>query len=136
MEVLTGVLRGMGYSIIPMIMSFLGACVFRIVWVYTVFEVWHTLDVLYISYPVSWALTAAAHLCTYFIVYKRLMKRVRAAEAVSSVDAERLSPLGDGTEPPSEELPDVFGAEAGDALAGPMDDVTEENTDENEYKTG
>lgn len=137
MEVLTGVLRGMGYSIIPMIMSFLGACVFRIVWVYTVFEVWHTLDVLYISYPVSWALTAAAHLCTYFIVYKRLMKRVRAAEAVSSVDAaERLSPLGDGAEPPSEELPDVFGAEAGDALAGPMDGVTEENTDENEYKTG
>lgn len=91
---------------------------------------------MYISYPVSWALTAAAHLCTYFIVYKWLMKRVRAAEAVSSVDAERLSPLGDGTEPPSEELPDVFGAEAGDALAGPMDDVTEENTDENEYKTG
>ena len=39
-------------------------------------------------------------------------------------------------ETPSEELSDVFGAEAGDALAGPMDDVTEENTDENEYKTG
>ena len=81
MEVLVGVLRGMGYSIVPMIVSFLGACVFRIVWVYTVFEVWNNLTVLYISYPVSWVLTSAAHLITYLVCYRKIMRKAAAGYA-------------------------------------------------------
>ena len=81
MEVLVGVLRGMGYSIVPMIVSFLGACVFRIVWVYTVFETWHFLWVLYVSYPVSWILTSAAHLITYLVCYRKIMRKAAAGYA-------------------------------------------------------
>ena len=81
MEVLVGVLRGMGYSIVPMLVSFLGACVFRIVWVYTVFEVWNNLTVLYISYPVSWVLTSAVHLITYLVCYRKIMRKAAAGYA-------------------------------------------------------
>lgn len=74
MEVLVGQMRGIGYSIIPMLVSLTGACLFRIVWVYTVFEHYRTLEVLFISYPVSWALTAAIHLLCYLIVRRKLPK--------------------------------------------------------------
>ena len=57
MDVMTGVLRGVGYSLLPMIVSLMGACVFRIFWVMTVFAANRTMDCLMVSYPVSWALT-------------------------------------------------------------------------------
>ena len=59
MDVMTGVLRGVGYSLLPMIVSLMGACVFRIFWVMTIFAANRTMDCLMISYPVSWALTFA-----------------------------------------------------------------------------
>lgn len=75
MEVVVGVLRGMGYSIMPMIVSLTGACLFRIVWIYSVFTKMHKLEVLYISYPISWILTTAAHLVCFFIVFNKLKKK-------------------------------------------------------------
>ena len=57
MDVMTGSLRGIGYSILPMVVSILGACVFRIVWVVTIFAASPTMTTLMLSYPVSWALT-------------------------------------------------------------------------------
>lgn len=57
MDVMTGSLRGIGYSLLPMVVSILGACVFRIVWVVTVFAARPTMQVLMLSYPVSWTLT-------------------------------------------------------------------------------
>ena len=79
MDMLVGSLRGMGKSIVPMIVSLLGACVFRIVWIYTVFNMtgkqpW----VLYLSYPISWALTAGTHFVCYLIVHKKLCARLKA----------------------------------------------------------
>lgn len=66
MEVASGAMRGFGKSIAPMIVSLLGSCVFRIVWVYTVFAANPTLPVLYISYPLSWIVTGAVHyLCCF-----------------------------------------------------------------------
>jgi Na+-driven multidrug efflux pump len=66
MEVASGAMRGFGKSIAPMIVSLLGSCVFRIVWVYTVFAANPTLPVLYISYPLSWTVTGAVHyLCCF-----------------------------------------------------------------------
>ena len=59
MDVMVGALRGIGYSLAPMIVSIIGACVFRILWVMTVFAAMPTLGVLMISYPVSWTLTFA-----------------------------------------------------------------------------
>ena len=96
MEVLVGVLRGMGYSIVPMIISFLGACVFRIVWVFTVFETWHFLWVLYVSYPVSWILTSAAHFLTYVVSYKKVMKKAACAQLNSQTAANGVSDFTDG----------------------------------------
>ncbi|MCM1192731.1 MAG: MATE family efflux transporter [Butyrivibrio sp.] len=72
MDVMVGGLRGMGYSIMPMIVSLTGACLFRVVWIYTVFRRYRTLECLYISYPISWALTFLVHLVCFIIVYRKL----------------------------------------------------------------
>lgn len=72
MDVLVGSMRGMGYSFVPMIVSLVGACGLRILWIFTVFQ-WHrSLFVLYLSYPITWILTALAHtVCWYKIIHKR-----------------------------------------------------------------
>ena len=52
MDVVAGSVRGLGYSILPMLVSFVGACLFRIFWIFTIFQWQHTLFNLYISYPI------------------------------------------------------------------------------------
>ena len=74
MDVLAGTIRGMGYSMLPMIVSLIGACVFRIIWIFTVFRVQHTLFILYASYPISWILTILAHFVCYLIVRKKVFR--------------------------------------------------------------
>lgn len=76
MDVIVGSIRGMGAAIAPMVVSLLGVCVFRVIWIYTVFQWSRTLDTLYISYPVSWGMTAIAHLICFFIVRKQLIKKL------------------------------------------------------------
>ena len=80
MDVVAGSVRGLGYSILPMLVSLVGACVFRIIWIFTVFQWQHTLFSLYISYPISWALTICAHLVCYFAVRRRVFPQKGAAE--------------------------------------------------------
>ena len=75
MDVIVGSIRGLGYGIMPMLVSLTGACLFRILWIYTVFQKVHTLQCLYLSYPISWALTFAVHLCCFLFVFQRLKKR-------------------------------------------------------------
>lgn len=75
MDMMVGCLRGMGYSVMPTVVSLLGACGSRIIWVYTVFALVPTLDILYLSYLASWALTAGVHLICYFCVRKRFIAR-------------------------------------------------------------
>lgn len=70
MDITTGSIRGMGKSFVPMIISLIGACGLRVVWVFTVFKVWNTQQSLYLSYPISWALTFAA-LFIYAVVVRR-----------------------------------------------------------------
>ena len=71
MEVLVGVLRGLGSSVIPMITSIVGACGLRLVWVATVFSVYHTPACLYISYPITWIITALFHFLFLMLVVRR-----------------------------------------------------------------
>lgn len=53
MDVMVGSMRGMGYSFLPMIVSLIGACGLRVVWIFTVFQ-WHrSLFTLYLSYPIT-----------------------------------------------------------------------------------
>lgn len=71
MDVLVGSLRGMGYSIMPMLVSLSGACLFRVIWIFTIFQMEHSLFILYISYPISWFLTAGIHGICYLVVRKK-----------------------------------------------------------------
>lgn len=73
MDVLVGSLRGMGKSILPMLVTILGVCGIRILWIYTVFAQHRTLTTLYISYPISWMVTAAIHLICYIVVVRKLV---------------------------------------------------------------
>ena len=76
MDVLVGSIRGLGYAVMPMIVSLLGACALRVVWIYTIFQWNRTLRTLYISYPVTWTVTALAHIICFMVVRKKLeMKR-------------------------------------------------------------
>lgn len=77
MEVMVGGQRGMGMSFIPMINALLGSCILRIVWISTVFAADPTLFTLYISYPISWAVTTLAHTVFYFVKLHSLKKKAR-----------------------------------------------------------
>ena len=71
MEVCCGSLRGLGYSVLPTVVSLTGACGLRVVWIFTVFAIDRSLWTLYLSYPVSWGLTALAHFICFLVVLKR-----------------------------------------------------------------
>lgn len=70
MDVCVGSLRGLGYSIMPMIVSLAGACGFRLIWIATVFSAYHTFETLFVSYPLSWALTSLTHIICFMVVKK------------------------------------------------------------------
>lgn len=82
MDVMTGVLRGLGSSLLPMIITVFNICVFRIVWIYTIWQVpqFHTLDMLYVTYPISWILTLTLLLVCYFITMRRRAREFGDAE--------------------------------------------------------
>ena len=54
--------RGLGDTLVPTIIVILGSCVFRIIWLYTVFAYFKTYESLYLLYTFSWAITAVAEL--------------------------------------------------------------------------
>ena len=75
MDVMVGALRGIGYSVAPMLVSLTGACGFRIFWIFTVFASNRSLETLYLSYPVSWALTFTAHIICYVFIRRKMTKK-------------------------------------------------------------
>lgn len=77
MDVMVGQLRGVGYSIMPMIVSLTGACLLRIVWILTVFAQDHDLTVLYMSYPVSWFVTFIIHFLCYMLVARKRVDKLK-----------------------------------------------------------
>ena len=79
MDVSCGALRGLGKGMVPMAVSLLGARAFRILWVYTVFAVQPTLPCLYISYPVSWVITWAAHTVCYLLIRRNMERKHQAS---------------------------------------------------------
>lgn len=81
MDVTVGVIRGLGYSVMPTIVSLLGVCGIRILWVATVFgmERFHFVETIYYSYPISWTITFLAHLLCYIYI----MHRIKVKNGVS-----------------------------------------------------
>ncbi len=74
MDVIVGSIRGIGYSVMPMLVSLVGACGVRILIVATIFRLpaFHTIQTVYWSYPISWSLTFLAHLCCFLWAMRRL----------------------------------------------------------------
>jgi len=76
MESIVGSLRGMGYTVFPMLVTLAGSCLLRIVWLQTVFRIeqFHTIETIYIIYPISWIVTEIAHLITFLVVRKKVYR--------------------------------------------------------------
>ena len=70
--------RGLGRSVAPTIMVILGSCVFRVIWIYTIFAYFHTITSLYLLYMFSWILTGVAEYIYFRITYKRNVLTARA----------------------------------------------------------
>lgn len=77
MEVFTGAIRGLGNTLAPMLISVICVCVFRVVWIFTIFRLpaFHSLESLYISYPISWVLCIICQFTAFNIIFKRKTKR-------------------------------------------------------------
>ena len=72
METVSGFLRGLGRSLLSTINSLIGACLFRILWIGFVFKAFPSLEMIYLSYPISWLLTAAMS----FIAGEKTLRRM------------------------------------------------------------
>ena len=79
MDVSTGALRGLGASVVPMVISVLGVCGLRIFWIYTVFQVYHTPECLFFSYTVSWIVTFLFQIAAFFLVCRKFPKEENPA---------------------------------------------------------
>lgn len=77
MDCMVGALRGLGYSVMPMIVSLLGACAFRMAWIFIFFQIerFHTIGTVYFAYPISWTLTLSVHVICFLVVRKKLEKK-------------------------------------------------------------
>lgn len=77
MDVATGLIRGLGSSLLPMIITVVGVCGMRICWIYTVFrsERYHSVQSLYISYAISWTLTFLTELAVFIVLYRKMTRR-------------------------------------------------------------
>lgn len=76
MDCIVGAIRGMGYAVAPTIVSLLGACGLRILWIFTIFTIpeYHTEFMLFLSYPLSWAITFIAHFICFIIMRRKFPK--------------------------------------------------------------
>ncbi|MBE6798291.1 MAG: MATE family efflux transporter [Ruminococcaceae bacterium] len=75
MDVMAGTMRGLGYSFVPMLTSIIGVCGLRIVWIYTVFKKYHSVQTLYYSYPITWTITFIVLFVIYLIIKRRIYRR-------------------------------------------------------------
>lgn len=88
MDTVVGGLRGLGSSVVPMIVSIVGVCGIRVVWIYTLFEhVNRTFECLMWSYPVSWVITALLHYICYNIKLKRVLRTAQTELEASTPTA-------------------------------------------------
>lgn len=80
MDCTTAAIRALGKTVFPTIVMILGSCVFRIVWIYTVFAVYHTTQALYLLYAVSWIITAIPEIIYFVIIYKKTVSPIESCK--------------------------------------------------------
>ena len=73
MEILNGSLRGLGYSFAPTIVTLMGACAFRVFWVFVIFPMNRCMESLMISYPVSWILVSLVNGVMLFVICRKML---------------------------------------------------------------
>ena len=83
MDTLASCLRGRGYSVLPMIVSLVGSCLLRLVWIATIFQLFRSTTTLSISYPISWLLTASVHLTCLLVVRHKTNARLKNSAAAA-----------------------------------------------------
>lgn len=83
MNVVNCAIRGIGYSFTPMIIVLVGTCVFRLIWIYCIFPLDPVVTSVYISYPISWIITALAGALTFVLLYKKRKKQLVADELLN-----------------------------------------------------
>lgn len=88
MEVQMGITRAMGYSSVPTIITIVTVCLFRLVWLVTVFKYFNTLISLFLCYPMTWALSVIIMHIVYVILYNRDIKPKIKAQATEIVVSE------------------------------------------------
>lgn len=81
MDNTTAASRGLGKGLVPMILVFLGSCVFRVIWIYTVFAYFHTIGSLYLLYPFSWLITGTAEIAYFVYCYRKYVRLLEASPA-------------------------------------------------------
>ncbi|NMB24810.1 MAG: MATE family efflux transporter [Firmicutes bacterium] len=91
MSVFPGLTRAMGYSILPMLCTLVGACIMRIVWLATVFAWYPTVMVLFMCYPVSWALAGIGQVGSFFYARRQVLKRALLESTVEDVESSLLA---------------------------------------------
>ena len=74
-NVTSGILRSIGYSVIPTIISVFGICIFRLIWIATIFAAHHTYPVLASVYPITWLLTSVLMMAAYFLIAPRAWRK-------------------------------------------------------------
>lgn len=74
MDCLVGIMRGLGYSFVPMFVSLGGACGLRILWIMTVFQHYRTFNSLFIVYIITWTVTGFLHFCCFMWAKRKLPK--------------------------------------------------------------
>ena len=75
LDVTTGQMRGLGKSVIPMIVTMVGVCGLRVLWVFTIFREYRSLLVLYFSYPISWFITGIVMIIMYAVTFRKISQR-------------------------------------------------------------
>ena len=73
MDVMGNAIRGIGHSVLPMIITLLGACGIRLLWISTIFLIpkFHSCNTIFVSYPISWTATFIAHIICFLIIRKK-----------------------------------------------------------------
>ena len=84
---LGGFIKGMGYSVPPMVISLMDVCVLRAIWIFGLFPMVQTLEFLYLIYPVSWGMSALCYVAVAVVIWKKNKSRLKQNDTALVKDA-------------------------------------------------
>ena len=93
MDALSGVVRGASFAIYPTIVNLIGVCGLRILWIFTVFQIpeFHTISVLFLSWPISWIFVIIALLVFYFVYARKEISKICNTSTPTTIESEKIA---------------------------------------------